>query len=147
MQISNANISRRLEPVEGDDDADGEIKTVMQGFDVSLTFDTFKGYQTGNSMEVTFAIRTMYQKKNLLFDLGLYLVAHFYRRGLFGTRTPEQLWSGLEDPGATAPEVAAATAGRNMLVKIDQPEKEQQAMFLKPKQGAGLGFKEGAFHL
>jgi hypothetical protein len=66
----------------------------------------------------------MYERKNVLFDVGLYLVACFYRCGAFGDQTSEQLWDG----------------GGDMFLTRNVDEKNR-ALFIKPKQGSGLGLK------
>ena len=69
-------------------------------------------------------------RKNVLFDLGLYLVAIFYRCGVSDDLTPKQLWEGGDEHQ------------RDMFItcNIDKAI-TNRALLFKPKKGSGLGFK------
>lgn len=67
------------------------------GFDVVISIKTFKGYHSEQALDVNFKVRTVKARKNLVFDVGSYLVASFWRRGLLEDMTVEEVWRSPED--------------------------------------------------
>jgi hypothetical protein len=75
------------------------------GFDVRLTIKRVKRYLHEQNKIVTFSIRTVKLKRNVVFDLGNYLVAYLHRcRYLDGDPAPEALWPSAGDVLPIKPE-------------------------------------------
>jgi hypothetical protein len=79
IKLKNLEFHRRLvHPGRGESNGNG--KTL--GFDVMITYDIMKGYQSTAEIDNKYYSRTMYEDKNIIFDLGSVLVALFCRHGL-----------------------------------------------------------------
>jgi hypothetical protein len=63
------------------------------GWNTKLVLVSWKGYLDSASNKVSFRISTTRKANNIGFDLGIFLVAYFYRMGASGdVVTPEDLW-------------------------------------------------------
>ncbi|OCF36600.1 hypothetical protein I316_01852 [Kwoniella heveanensis BCC8398] len=61
------------------------------GYDLYFTVRSFKGYHMLRDLNITFLIKTIKTAKNAILDLGVTLLAHGVRQGVFGEKTIEQL--------------------------------------------------------
>jgi hypothetical protein len=69
------------------------LSKVSMGWNAKLVLVGWKGYHNSASNKVSFWIGTARKADNVEFDLGIYLIAHFYRMGASGDAvTPEDLW-------------------------------------------------------
>jgi hypothetical protein len=69
------------------------LSKVSMGLNAKLVLVGWKGYHDSASNKVSFRIGTTRKADNIGFDLGIYLIAHFYRMRASGDAvTPEDLW-------------------------------------------------------
>ncbi|OCF45414.1 hypothetical protein I317_00659 [Kwoniella heveanensis CBS 569] len=61
------------------------------GYDLYFTVRSFKGFHALRDLNITFLIKTIKTAKNAILDLGVTLLAHGVRQGVFGEKTIEQL--------------------------------------------------------
>ncbi|WVF73095.1 hypothetical protein IAT40_007914 [Kwoniella sp. CBS 6097] len=62
-------------------------------YDTYFTLKAFKGFRQERGLEVTFCIKSTQTAKYAVLDFGTYLIAHGLRRGVFGSRTLQDLLS------------------------------------------------------
>ncbi|KAJ9111050.1 hypothetical protein QFC19_001248 [Naganishia cerealis] len=106
------------------------INGVMVGFDVVINFKHFKGRFYGHGKQVLYAVNTVENRGNLLLDLGCWLVATLYRRGVWPTLSPEELWSAKEKS-----------------LPIPAKHLDEPVFLAGTNGGRGLGFSAADAHL